>query len=828
MPRAGWLALGALGGALLAAIAPSAGVGLAGAVAALVFAGLARRRKSPRSRRIAIAAIGAAIVLLRAAAGSAITPSDQSPPASLPGASHQASVLSVGTASGGQQRVVLELAPPEPTERVYAWLPRYPALATFDRLQFEGKLEPAIEGDGFGDFLARSGIAFTARIREFELIGSADTPFAELEHVRRTGADLLARSVPQPQAGLAAGLLIGLRDLVARDVSTDFRIAGLSHIVAISGSHLALIAALAISLLRRLGRRPRSLIVLALIWAYALLAGASPSVIRAAVMATVVVGARESGRAGQAQGALAVTAAVMLLVDPRVVTDAGFQLSLAATAGLLAWAGPLTAWLRSRLPRQVPAIIVEGLAMSLAAQVATEPLVLLEFGQLSIVAPLANLLAAPLVAPAMLSSAAALAASAAVSAGLPAIAIAPFTVGAAVSVGALIAVAHICASLPLASLTLAPPLNIVGAGIALVALVVFARGCGRVEAADLTQSLIEARRQTEGEQLRPRRRRLAWAAGAAGIALLLSAMVASARPDGRLHMTVLDVGQGDSILLEGPSGGRILVDTGPDPDRLLTLLDARLPAWDRRLDVVVITHPHEDHVAGLALLLDRYRIGEIAEPGMIGLGPGDAAFRRRLAELGRQTRLLAAGDRLSLDGIELDVLWPQPGGVPLHPKDGGTDVNNVSIVLAMQFGEKRFLLGGDIEQQIDPQLLAHGPLSADPRPFDVLKVAHHGSGTATTDAFLDRVKPHIAIVSAGWGNPYGHPSPRTVERLEASGAQVFRTDLDGSVTITSDGHDLLAQASGGRPIPSRPVAFLAPGLGWCPIPQVAYAAAVPP
>ena len=183
-------------------------------------------------------------------------------------------------------------------------------------------------------------------------------------------------------------------------------------------------------------------------------------------------------------------------------------------------------------------------------------------------------------------------------------------------------------------------------------------------------------------------------------------MVVSAQPDGRLHMTVLDVGQGDSILLQGPAGGRILIDTGPDPNRLIALLDQRLPPWDRRIDVVVITHPHEDHVAGLALLLDRYRIGDIAEPGMIGLGPGDAAFRRRLADLGRDTQLLAAGDHLMLDGITLNVLWPLRGEVPLHPTDGGTQVNNVSIVFEMQYGERRFLLGGDIEQQIDPQLLA--------------------------------------------------------------------------------------------------------------------------
>ena len=189
---------------------------------------------------------------------------------------------------------------------------------------------------------------------------------------------------------------------------------------------------------------------------------------------------------------------------------------------------------------------------------------------------------------------------------------------------------------------------------------------------------------------------------------LLVAVVAFARPDGRLHVTVLDVGQGDSILLQGPTGGRMLIDTGPDPDRLLTLLDARVPSWDRRLDLVVLTHPHEDHVGGLALLLDRYRIGDVVEPGMIGPGPGDAAYRREMAELGRSSRVVAAGDKLWLDGIELDVDWPLPGKVPLHPADGGTAINNVSIVLELHFGQRRMLFTGDVEQEIDPQLLAAG------------------------------------------------------------------------------------------------------------------------
>jgi competence protein ComEC len=819
VPRAGWLAAGAIVGALVAATA-SALICLVAAGAALLLAAAVGRRRGRWPTGAALIALGAALLLVRAVAGYAL---DAGGPGqagtATTGTTHSAHVVSVGSTDGGEQRLVLELEPPEAAERIYAWLPRYPALSAFDRISFNGELEQASGDDSFAQYLARSGIEYTVRVSSFELLGSTDTPLAALEHTRRTMADLLARVVPQPQAGLAAGLLVGLRDQVARDVTGDFRVAGLSHIVAISGAHLALIAGLAAALLARLGRRRRSLILLALVWAYALLAGAGPSVVRAALMMSVVIAARESGRASRARGALALTALLMLLVEPAVVADVGFELSLAATAGILVWSKSFGQALRRRLPRRTPAVLIDGLGMSLAAQLATQPLVLLHFGQLSLVAPLANLLAAPLVAPAMLSSAAVLPASAAVSVGAPDLIAVPFAVVAAGCVGALIAVAHVCAALPLASLSLAPPLNLLAAVSATAGIAVLLRR--RLPSQlDAAATAAAARRSTTPPAAPSRRWPRRWGLALVGslVAVLLSALAVSAAPDGRLHMTVLDVGQGDSILLEGPAGGRILIDTGPDPDRLLALLDSRLPVWDRRLDVVVITHPHEDHVAGMALLLDRYRIGEIAEPGMIGLGPGDAAFRRRLADLGRQTRLLAAGDRLFLDHIELDVLWPPPGGVPLHPSDGGAAVNNVSIVLEMQYGSRRFLLGGDIEQQIDPQLL-HGALAADDRPYDVLKVAHHGSATASTQAFLDRVKPKVAIVSAGWGNPYGHPAPDTIDRLKAAGAQVFRTDLDGSVSISTDGHDLRTAASGGRSLPSTPAAYSAPPIGWCPIAQ---------
>jgi competence protein ComEC len=178
---------------------------------------------------------------------------------------------------------------------------------------------------------------------------------------------------------------------------------------------------------------------------------------------------------------------------------------------------------------------------------------------------------------------------------------------------------------------------------------------------------------------------------------------------------------------------------------------------------------------------------------MIGPGPGYAAWTGTLEVGPVRHGQLATGDRLAVDDVHLTVLWPDPGQVPEHPSDGGTAINNVSIVLLGQVGARRFLLAGDIEQQIDPILLARGLPSV-----DFLKVAHHGSRTASTAEFLAAVRPRIAVVSAGAGNPYGHPAPATMERLKQVARQTFRTDLDGSVEVQFDGDVVSASATGGR------------------------------
>jgi competence protein ComEC len=540
---------------------------------------------------------------------------------------------------------------------------------------------------------------------------------------------------------------------------------------------------------------------------YTILAGASPSVLRAAVMAGVALLARETGRPGTAARALAWAVVILLLVGPATVADAGFQLSAAATAGLLAWGTPLAARLRARLPH-LPGFIVEGLAVSLAAQAATLPIVLLSFGRLAPLSPLLNLLVVPLVPLAMATGTLALLGGLLAGAGAPAVVATLLGLPGALVIGLMVMLVQAAADLPFAGVTLPPPAGAALGGLAAAMLVVAGarRRIAGMFGPRRPRTPRSRRRPRPGaaspptaRPKRPDQRPLHSDRAVRALATVLALVVATAvvaaaaRPDGRVHVVVLDVGQGDAILVETPRGGRLLVDGGPDPDRLLVALDARIPPWDRRIDLVVLTHPHEDHVGGLPLLIERYRVGRLVEPGMTGPGPGYAALETALARRGMRSGLLSTGDRFALDDVSFRVLWPDPGVVPRAPPDTGTGINNVSIALLGTFGAQRFLLTGDAEEGIDPILVARGLPHV-----DVLKVAHHGSRTATTDALLSATRPAVALVSVGAKNTFGHPAPATLSRLAAHGVTTWRTDLDGTLDVALDGSGLSVHSERGR------------------------------
>ena len=803
----GWLAVGAVAAALAAPMIGAPVIVLATASGLIILVAIATRsvERGARRRAAEVALIGCGVLAVRLVVMPLPVPVATEIP--VGGGPWNAVVESVGAVRDGSQVATLRLTDGQGA-RVAATLPRYPEIEPGLDVVVDGTIRAPPDGP-YGEYLRRTGVAGTLRSRGLAVEGSEPGLGAMLERLRRTAGAALAAAIPEPEAGLAAGIVIGLRDQVDRALAADFTTVGASHIVAISGWNIAIVAASVAALAGSWARRRRALLTAGAIVTYVAFAGASPSVVRAAAMAGVVLLARESGRAGRAAAALGWAAVILLLVDPSLVGDAGFQLSTLATAGILAWATPINEALRRSAPRWLPAWLIECLAVSLAAQAATLPVVLLVFGRLAIISPIVNLAVVPIVAPAMAAAALALLGGLAAMAGAPAVLATILGLPGWFLLAVIVGVVQAAARLPFASATLEPPLNIVAAALAAAvpAAVLIARSrrsmaMARPRALSAERPPPQAGRAGQATPRRQTRQARTHGGGRservvaiAVTASLIAVVVAVApRPDGTTRITVLDVGQGDSILVEGGRGGRLLVDGGPDPDRLLIELDRRLPPWDRRLDALILTHPHEDHVAGLALLLSRYRVGRVYETGMRGPGPGYAAWARALAlPNAPPDGRLATGDRLTVDDLHLRVLWPDPGKVPVVPANGGRAINDVSVVLLGEVDGRRILLTGDVEDDVDPLLVARGL-----PPIDVLKVAHHGSRTASTPAFLDVVKPAVAIVSAGAGNPYGHPARSTLERLATTGARVLRTDTDGSVEIAIGAAGIRVASSGGR------------------------------
>jgi competence protein ComEC len=486
----------------------------------------------------------------------------------------------------------------------------------------------------------------------------------------------------------------------------------------------------------------------------------------------------------------------MLLAAPPVLWDVGFQLSALATAGLVWFGAPLEA----RLARW-PVLVREPVALTLAAQLTTLPVILLNFERLSLVAPLANVVVVPIVPIVMLCAALAAAVGAADAlVHLPLLSeLLVWACGGAawLYLRVMIVAGQLAASLPFASVDLAAPAWLAAAwypGLYLARGRVGPAGDGEA------QTELDAAGRLTAAVLRP-------GPATAGTLVVLALLTLATRPDGRLHLVMLDVGQGDAILVRAPSGATLLVDGGADPDLAMRQLGAALPFWQRDLAMVLLTHPHEDHVAGLVPALERYRVRLVLDAGRAYENPTYPRFRSLAAtEVGATVRLARAGDRFALDATTtLTVLFPSEADAAAPLPEG--DINNASVVALLESGGFRALLTGDAEAPVERLLLDRGLLG----PVDVLKVAHHGSNSGTSVAFLEVVRPATALISSGSGNDYGHPHAVTLEHLAAiRGLVVRRTDLEGTVEIVAGeaatavrGHDPSDAGSIG-PWPSRP------------------------
>jgi competence protein ComEC len=598
---------------------------------------------------------------------------------------------------------------------------------------------------------------------------------ARSDEIRARADAGLGRGMPAREAELARGFVLGEDEGIDARTKEDFRRAGLSHLLAVSGQNVMLLALLAMPVLAAFGipLRERLLWVLGLIAVYVPLAGAGPSIQRAGVMGAAGVLATLAGRRASRLYALVLALGVTLAVDPGVATDIGWQLSFAAVAGILLLAAPLRGAFAARLgPGAWRRALAEGAAVTIAATLATAPLVAFHFETLSTTTLAANLLAMPAVAPAMWLGMASAAASQ-----IPGLPVEALNWPAALLLGYIAQVAAWCAAPDWVELH-------VRLGVGGLAATYLALGAAALLCLRLARDRRRALARGSGAPQRTN------AAFTAAIALatattVVVALVGGGSPssDGSggepvrgLRIEVLDVGQGDAILLQPAGGPALLVDGGPPGDDLAVKLAA---AGVDRLGAAVITHDQSDHAAGIEELLGRFPVARLVY----------GRLRRGSIEMARAAGVapvrVAAGTELRSGALRLRVLWPPPEllAEPLP----AADPNQLALVLLARWRDFTMLLSADAEAEAVP---------LDPGQLDVLKVAHHGSEDAGLGALLDRSRPALAVISVGADNPYGHPTAATLATLAAHGVRTLRTDLDGDVVIDVDRRTVVVRNGG--------------------------------
>jgi len=654
--------------------------------------------------------------------------------------------------------------------RLLVYVPRYPEIHYGDRITVTGTLErpPVYEDFSFEAYLAREGIFALLHSTGATVIAShqanpiLDALLQAKEHAHRTLLSLL----PEPQGALLAGILLGIEQGIPQALREAFEVTGTSHIVAISGFNLTMVAALVSQLARKLLQRRGALLAALLgIWAYVLLVGAHASVFRAGVMSSLLVLGQQEQRRTHGPTSLAAAVVVLSLANPFVLWDAGFQLSVAATLGMMLYVPRLTTWVTALLERLISRDLAERIVgavgdisiVTFAAQLFTLGITVSNFRAIPLVAPLTNFLILPAQPFIMVFG------GLAVGAGMVfwplgrvlawiAWAFLAYTTG----------IVELTAALPHASIPLAPvPPGLTWGYYALLAMVtlLLTKGGGSRLVARLKAWLVAL-------QALGRAAHYLLAMGVSIVVLLVIALIA--QPDGQLHAVFFDTGQGDAVYIRAPGGQQALIDGGADARQTLAELGRQMPFWDRNLDLVILTSPDDDRIGGLVPTLERYEVAFVGHSPEVHESSTYTYWRTLLEQRPPGTTgALQGGDVWQLGrDVALSVLWPPPG-------------EQGPLVLGLDYGATRVLLMGDATTVVEAALVeAYGPRLRS----QVLQLPRQGVKTCCSVALLQAVTPEVAVVQ---GNRLD-----AITQAKLRDVPLYRTAERAAVEIVSDGSDI--------------------------------------
>ncbi|MFA5098300.1 MAG: DNA internalization-related competence protein ComEC/Rec2 [Candidatus Margulisiibacteriota bacterium] len=576
-------------------------------------------------------------------------------------------------------------------------------------------------------------------------------------------------AMPEPYSSLFGGILFGMKGSpVPDEVKSRYQKAGVVHILVASGQQVSILIGVSLLVLGAIRLpMPAAFIITSFItWSFAAMAGFGASITRSAIMGQLMIVGKAFDREGDFLNSLCLAAFILLMIDPNNLFDIGFQLSFLATWSLV-YVVPI---INEKLAQRLPGFLSGPVSVACAPILATSPITAYNFSQLNPVAFLSNLLVVP--AAELLT----VLGFASTAAGLVLPHLGNFLDGAVFAIMFLLDLAvSLFASLPMSNYFIARPHFgwMIGYYICFLFLLKKAKD-GQLRNVFINNKYV-----------------LVLSACLLFALLSFQALVLGGN---ELSVSFIDVGQGDSILIEAPDGQKVLIDGGGkrsfngQEDKIGSRIV--VPFLHNRginkLDLVVLTHPHDDHVGGLVSVLKEIKTDKVIDPGFVYDSPAYENFLELIKRNKIKYATVKAGDIISIGAVKGYVLSPPESFL----KGTESDANNSSIVIRLVYGGTSFMLTGDAAFEAEKEMLDRGYYFMS----DVLKIGHHGSATSTSDEFLEAAAPKTAVICVGKGNKFGHPRPEVLEKLKQRGIKVYRTDEDGSVSMTSDGSRITIKA----------------------------------